>query len=123
MGLLDLLNNDTITLTGDPGNVVTFSAGLYGSLGSKGRSFNPTGEGEPGKNGPILGDRVTFSANANADPSQICSTDVHMIARKSLENREIVQFECASNIDMAGIHAPKRQILPDEFPGIGEFFQ
>ena len=69
MGLLDLLNNDTITLTGDPGNVVTFSAGLYGSLGSKGRSFNPTGEGEPGKNGPILGDRVTFSANANADPT------------------------------------------------------
>ena len=46
-----------------------------------------------------------------------------MIARKTLENQEIVQFECASMFDMAGVRGPKRQILPDEFPGIGEFFQ
>ena len=46
-----------------------------------------------------------------------------MIARKVVENQEIVQFECASMFDMAGVRGPKRQILPDEFPGIGEFFQ
>jgi len=63
------------------------------------------------------------STNATADPTQKFPDEIYMIARKVLENQEIVQFECASMFDMAGIRAPKRQILPDEFPGIGEFFQ
>ena len=63
------------------------------------------------------------SPNATADPTQKFPDEVYMIARKTLENREIVQFECASIFDMAGVRAPKRQILPNEFPGIGEFFQ
>ena len=73
--------------------------------------------------GKFLDSNNFNTTNPNADPTQICSTDIHMISRKTLENREIVQFECASNFDMAGIKAPKRQILPNEFPGIGEFFQ
>ena len=63
------------------------------------------------------------STNATADPTQKFPDEIYMIARKVLENQEIVQFECASMFDMAGIRGPKRQILPDEFPGIGEFFQ
>ena len=63
------------------------------------------------------------STNATADSTQKFPDEIYMIARKVLENQEIVQFECASMFDMAGIRGPKRQILPDEFPGIGEFFQ
>ena len=36
------------------------------------------------------------------------------------ENREVIEWECRSSFDMAGIKSG-RQILPDEFPGIGEF--
>ena len=67
--LLDYLNSDSITLSGNPDDIVTFNHGLYSSLGSKGILYNPTGEGEPGKRGPILGDRVTFSKDANANPT------------------------------------------------------
>ena len=63
------------------------------------------------------------STNPTADSTQKFPDEIYMIARKTLENREIVQFECASMFDMAGVRGPKRQILPDEFPGIGEFFQ
>ena len=63
------------------------------------------------------------STNSTADPTQKFPDEIYMIARKTLENQEIVQFECASMFDMAGVRGPKRQILPDEFPGIGEFFQ
>jgi phage-related protein len=63
------------------------------------------------------------STNATADSTQKFPDEIYMIARKTLENQEIVQFECASMFDMAGIKAPKRQILPSEFPAIGEFFQ
>ena len=63
------------------------------------------------------------STNATADPTQKFPDEIYMIARKVVENQEIVQFECASMFDMAGVRGPKRQILPDEFPGIGEFFQ
>ena len=69
MGLKDLLNNNTITLTGDPNNPnPTFAHNLY-SGGSKSILFNPTGDGEPGENGPILGDRVTWSANIEGTPT------------------------------------------------------
>tara|TARA_R100000234_G_scaffold33709_1_gene19856 strand:+ start:643 stop:1488 length:846 start_codon:yes stop_codon:yes gene_type:complete len=63
------------------------------------------------------------SVNATADSTQKFPDEIYMIARKVVENQEIVQFECASMFDMAGIRAPKRQILPSEFPAIGEFFQ
>ena len=63
------------------------------------------------------------STNATADSTQKFPDEIYMIARKVVENQEIVQFECASMFDMAGVRGPKRQILPDEFPGIGEFFQ
>ena len=75
--------------------------------------------------GNAMGNNITITNFTNPDANAAIKfpDDVYYIDRKSLENREIVQFECASNIDMAGIHAPKRQILPDEFPGLGEFFQ
>ena len=72
--LLDYLRGDNITLSGDPGNEITFNPGLYNNstlgpnAGSKGINFIPFDQTGTG-NGPILGDRVTFSANENADPT------------------------------------------------------
>ena len=72
--LLDYLKGDSITLSGDPNNEVTFDPGLYNNstlgpnAGSKGISFIPFSQTGTG-NGPILGNRVTFSANENADPT------------------------------------------------------
>ena len=44
------------------------------------------------------------------------------IARKSLETRNVVSFELAAAIDNINVKLPKRQFLPGEFPGIGDFY-
>lgn len=44
------------------------------------------------------------------------------IARKSLETRDIVSFDLAAAIDNINVKLPKRQFLPGEFPGIGDFY-
>ena len=43
--------------------------------------------------------------------------------RKSAESREVVEFELAGAIDMAGVRAPKRQCTRALFPSIGTFNQ
>ena len=63
------------------------------------------------------------STNSTADATQKFPDRVFMIARKVVENQEMVQFECAMQMDMAGVKGPKRQVLPNEFPAIGELFQ
>ena len=63
------------------------------------------------------------STNSTADATQKFPDRVFMIARKVVENQEIVQFECAMQMDMAGVKGPKRQVLPLEFPAIGQLFQ
>lgn len=63
------------------------------------------------------------STNTTEDDTQKFPDEVYMIARKVLENQELVQFECTMPNDGANLRLPKRQILPSEFPGIGEFFQ
>jgi len=46
---------------------------------------------------------------------------IFTIARKSTENREIVQFELAAALDMANVRCPNRIITRREFPSIGTF--
>ena len=45
--------------------------------------------------------------------------EIYKIDRKSAENRDTVQFELASVLDLAGIRAPNRQCTRAEFPSIG----
>ena len=47
---------------------------------------------------------------------------IFLIDRKSSENRAEVVFELAASSDVHGVRLPKRQVLPDDFPGIGTFF-
>ena len=66
-------------------------------------------------------DATNFTGgNNDADPYKKWPDEIYFLARKSTENREVIEWECRSSFDMAGIKSG-RQILPDEFPGIGEF--
>ena len=54
--------------------------------------------------------------NANELPQEI-----YFIDRKVTENREFVQFECVSVLDLQGIRVPKRQVTRKDFDGVGTF--
>lgn len=56
------------------------------------------------------------------DNSQEFPIEEFEIARKSIETRDIVSFELAASIDNFNVKLPKRQFLPGEFPGIGNFY-
>ena len=47
--------------------------------------------------------------------------EIYFIDRKTLENRELVQFECVSALDLENIRAPKRQVTRKDFPSVGTF--
>ena len=68
-------------------------------------------------------DAVNFPSNINPygtpDPNAEFPQEIYSIDRKSAESREIVTFELAAVIDLAGIRAPKRQCTRAEFPSIG----
>ena len=70
-------------------------------------------------------DSVNFAGNTNPfgtpDPTAEGPREIYEIDRKSAENRDIVSFELAAPIDMAGVNAPKRICTRSEFPSIGTF--
>ena len=70
-------------------------------------------------------DAINFPGNANPlgtpDPTAEFKRQVFTIDRKSAENREVVEFELAASLDMAGVRAPKRQCTRTLFPSIGTF--
>lgn len=55
------------------------------------------------------------------DSTQRFPDEIYYVDRKSLENRDVVEFELASVFDLAGVKLPKRQVLPSDFPGVGTF--
>ena len=69
-------------------------------------------------------DAVNFTGSSNSDAdttSYFRPRDIYFIDRKSIENRNIISYEMCSAFDLAGVRLPKRQILPDDFPGVGTF--
>ena len=72
-------------------------------------------------------DSINFPGNSNPlgtpDPTAEFKRQIYKIDRKSTENREVVEFELAGSIDMAGVRAPKRQCTRAIFPSIGTFSQ
>tara|TARA_B100000925_G_C22002616_1_gene472046 strand:- start:1862 stop:2518 length:657 start_codon:yes stop_codon:yes gene_type:complete len=55
------------------------------------------------------------------DSTQRFPDEIYYVDRKSIENRDVVEFELASVFDLAGVKLPKRQVLPSDFPGVGTF--
>ena len=72
-------------------------------------------------------DAVNFPGNTNPfgtpDPTAEFKRKIYKIDRKAVENRDVVEFELAAAIDMAGVKAPKRQCTRALFPSIGTFLQ
>jgi len=72
-------------------------------------------------------DAVNFPGSSNPlgtpDPTAEFKRQIYVIDRKATETREIVEFELAGAIDMAGVRAPKRQCTRALFPSIGTFTQ
>jgi len=71
-------------------------------------------------------DAANWSTGTNPfgtpSPSTELPQSVVYLDRKSVENREIVEWECASPFDLAyGPKAPKRLITRVDFPGVGTF--
>lgn len=58
-------------------------------------------------------DAVNFpgGVNASADPTAEFPLDVYFIDRKASENRQLVEFELAASIDLAGVMIPRRQVI------------
>ena len=70
-------------------------------------------------------DAANFTGNTNPfgtpDTTQELPQEIYFIDRKVLENREIVQFELASELDLVNLKLPKRVATRDLFPRIGTF--
>ena len=66
MSLKDYLKGGLITLSGDPDNIISFNPELY-SRGSKGLDY--PGDKHGLSQSPLLGNRVTFSADSDANPT------------------------------------------------------
>ena len=72
-------------------------------------------------------DEVNFPSDVNpyksgsVDPSAELPREVYFIERKTIENRNIVQFELVSSFDLFGISAPKKLVTKADFAGVGTF--
>lgn len=65
-------------------------------------------------------DAINFDGGVNPteDPTAEYVPDIFYIDRKSMENRDIVEFELASPMDLAGVQLPRRQIIQNLCPWI-----
>lgn len=63
-------------------------------------------------------DAVNFPGGVNptADPTAEYPREVYRVDRKASENRDMVEFELASSLDMAGVMFPARQVIQNYCP-------
>tara|TARA_R100001510_G_scaffold54523_1_gene57336 strand:+ start:2121 stop:2975 length:855 start_codon:yes stop_codon:yes gene_type:complete len=70
-------------------------------------------------------DAENFPSNVNPfgtpDPLTEMPREVYFIDKKSLENRDVVQFELISSFDLSGVGAPKKLVSRADFIGVGTF--
>ena len=70
-------------------------------------------------------DAANFPSNINPFGTPSSTTElpqeIYFIDRKTVENRDVVQFECVSALDLEGVRAPKRRVTRKDFPAVGTF--
>ena len=70
-------------------------------------------------------DAVNFPGNTNPhgtpDPTAEFPQEIYFLDRKVSENREIVQWEAQSALDLVNVKLPGRIATREIFPGIGTF--
>ena len=74
------------------------------------------------ENGSAIDMESGINPFGTPDPTATFDEQIFLIDRKQAENRAEVVFELAASSDVHGVRIPKRQVLPDDFPGIGTFF-
>ena len=55
------------------------------------------------------------------DPTAEFPKEIYFLDRKISENRDVVQWEAISALDLVNVKLPKRIATRDVFPGIGTF--
>lgn len=67
-------------------------------------------------------DAVNFPGNVNPlgtpDPTAEYPREVYFIDRRKSESRDMVEFELAAAFDLAGVRAPKRQVIASICPWV-----
>ena len=66
---------------------------------------------------------VGDNPSGSVDETTEFPREIYIVARKSSESREVVQFELAAPLDLENIKAPKRICTKKNFPSIGTFVQ
>lgn len=63
-------------------------------------------------------DAANFAGGVNAteDDTAEFQDDVYFIDRKALEDRDVVEFELASSLDLVGVALPRRQVIQNVCP-------
>lgn len=62
-------------------------------------------------------DAVNFaSGNPSADATAEFPDDIFFVDRKVLENRDVVEFELSSSLDLSGVELPRRKIIQNICP-------
>lgn len=58
----------------------------------------------------------TGGTNPTADPTAEYPRDIYYVDRKSVETREMVEFELASALELVGVKLPRRQVIQNYCP-------
>ena len=70
-------------------------------------------------------DAAKFTGGTNPfgtpDTSSKLPDEIYFIDRKLSENRDFVEFELVSELDLLNLRLPRRQVTRDLFPGVGSF--
>tara|TARA_B100000579_G_scaffold202136_1_gene165281 strand:+ start:1745 stop:2296 length:552 start_codon:yes stop_codon:yes gene_type:complete len=105
----------TLRIANVGGNITTILATL--SMGLEGASLT--------RRSTLLRylDATNFSGGSSPhSPDTTAYWDERFVVdRKAIENREIVEYELRASYDLQSIKVPRRQVLPNDYPGIGSF--
>ena len=69
----------------------------------------------------IDADNFADGTNSTASPSTKFPDEIYFIDRKMTENREVIQWEAASALDLTNVKIPKRITGIELFPYIGKY--
>ena len=74
------------------------------------------------ENDSLISQESSDNPHGTPDPTATFPNEVYFIDRKTMETRNMIQFELAASFDLQGVRLPKRQVLPADFPGVGSFY-
>ena len=70
------------------------------------------------EDGSLIDMEAGINPFGTPDPTATFATQIFFIDRKVAENRNGVEFELSASFDLDGVRLPKRQVLPQDFPGV-----